>query len=32
VLLVNGMQQATLSIWKTQAEMIDYAYKNEKKT
>ena len=24
------IQQATLSIWKTQAEMIDYAYKNEK--
>jgi hypothetical protein len=23
------IQQATLSIWKTQAEMIDYAYKNE---
>jgi hypothetical protein len=21
------IQQATLSIWKTQAEMIDYAYK-----
>jgi hypothetical protein len=24
------IQQATLSIWKTQAEMIDYAYKNKK--
>lgn len=24
------IQQATVSIWKTQAEMIDYAYKNEK--
>lgn len=24
------IQQATLSIWKTQAEMLDYAYKNEK--
>jgi hypothetical protein len=24
------IQQATLSIWKTQAEMIDYAYKIEK--
>jgi hypothetical protein len=24
------IQQATLSIWKTQAEMIDYAYRNEK--
>jgi hypothetical protein len=24
------IQQATLSIWKTQSEMLDYAYKNEK--
>lgn len=24
------IQQATLSIWKTQAEMMDYAYKNKK--
>jgi hypothetical protein len=24
------IQQATISIWKTQAEMLDYAYKNEK--
>ena len=24
------IQQATVSIWKTQAEMIDYAYKNKK--
>jgi hypothetical protein len=24
------IQQATLSIWKTQAEMIDYAYKMKK--
>ena len=24
------IQQATISIWSTQAEMIDYAYKNEK--
>ena len=24
------IQQATVSIWKTQAEMLDYAYKNEK--
>lgn len=24
------IQQATLSIWKTQTEMMDYAYKNEK--
>ena len=24
------IQQATLSIWRTQAEMMDYAYKNEK--
>ena len=24
------IQQATISIWKTQAEMLDYAYKNPK--
>jgi hypothetical protein len=24
------IQQATISIWKTQREMIDYAYKNPK--
>ncbi len=24
------IQQATISIWKTQAEMLDYAYKNQK--
>jgi hypothetical protein len=24
------IQQATLSLWKTQAEMMNYAYKNEK--
>ena len=24
------IQQATISIWKTQAEMMDYAYKNQK--
>jgi hypothetical protein len=24
------IQQATLSVWKTQTEMMDYAYKNQK--